>query len=108
MIKRLNGAPGAVPPRAAIPAHEERAVPQPPAQAPQPAPAQRTCLLVDDSRMIRKVSRRIVESVGYAVIEAPNLAAAEKIGAEFVQLHIDNHMPDITVEIRQIDGGYNF
>lgn len=44
---------------------------------------------------------------GYAVIEAPDLAAAEKIGAEFVQLHIDNHMPDITVEIRQIDGGYN-
>jgi two-component system chemotaxis response regulator CheY len=72
LIKRLNGAPGAVPPRAAIPAHEERAVPQPPSQAPQPAPAQRTCLLVDDSRMIRKVSRRIVESVGYAVIEAEN------------------------------------
>ena len=45
---------------------------------------------------------------GYAVVEAPNLAAAEKIGAEFVQLHIDNRMPDITVEIRQIDGGYNF
>jgi hypothetical protein len=45
---------------------------------------------------------------GYAVVEAPSLEAAEKIGAEFVQLHIDNHMPDITVEIREIDGGYNF
>ncbi|MFA9199755.1 MAG: response regulator [Cypionkella sp.] len=30
------------------------------------------CLLVDDSRMIRKVARRIVESVGYAVVEAEN------------------------------------
>ncbi|WP_267896439.1 response regulator [Tsuneonella amylolytica] len=36
------------------------------------APARRTCLLVDDSRMIRKVARRIVESVGYAVVEAEN------------------------------------
>nr|WP_074428292.1 response regulator [Tsuneonella dongtanensis] len=33
---------------------------------------QRTCLVVDDSRMIRKVARRIVESVGYTVIEAEN------------------------------------
>jgi two-component system chemotaxis response regulator CheY len=32
----------------------------------------RTCLLVDDSRMIRKVARRIVESVGYSVVEAEN------------------------------------
>lgn len=42
--------------------------------APRPAPQaqQRTCLLVDDSRMIRKVARRIVESVGYAVVEAEN------------------------------------
>ena len=40
--------------------------------APQPAAGPRTCLLVDDSRMIRKVARRIVEGVGYAVIEAEN------------------------------------
>jgi hypothetical protein len=45
---------------------------------------------------------------GYAVVEAPDLEAAEKIGADFVQLHIDNGMPDITVEVRQIDGGYNY
>lgn len=32
----------------------------------------RTCLIVDDSRVIRKVSRRIVESLGYAVTEAEN------------------------------------
>jgi hypothetical protein len=45
---------------------------------------------------------------GYAVIEAPNDEAAAKVGAEFVQLHIDAGMPDITVEIRAIDGGYNY
>jgi two-component system chemotaxis response regulator CheY len=74
LIKRLNAAPGAPSPRAAIPANEQPAAPAPqqPAPAPQAPPAQRTCLLVDDSRMIRKVSRRIVESVGYAVIEAEN------------------------------------
>ena len=38
--------------------------------APQPGP--RTCLIVDDSRMIRKVARRIVESIGYTVVEAEN------------------------------------
>ncbi len=43
----------------------------------EPAPAapprtQRICLLVDDSRMIRKIARRIVESIGYAVVEAEN------------------------------------
>jgi hypothetical protein len=45
---------------------------------------------------------------GYAVIEAVDDAAAAKVGAEFVQLHIDSGMPDITVEIRAIDGGYNY
>ncbi|MXO74544.1 response regulator [Altererythrobacter aerius] len=54
------GAPAAVPPPAPHPAT---------AAAPR---AQRTCLLVDDSRMIRKVARRIVEGAGYAVVEAEN------------------------------------
>ncbi len=54
-----------MPPRAAIPQQDQA----PPAA---PAPAQRTCLLVDDSRMIRKVARRIVEGAGYAVTEAEN------------------------------------
>jgi two-component system chemotaxis response regulator CheY len=62
----MNGSSDPVPPRAAIAANE-----QPPA-APAPQTAQRICLLVDDSRMIRKISRKIVESVGYAVIEAEN------------------------------------
>jgi two-component system chemotaxis response regulator CheY len=39
---------------------------------PQSRGTTRTCLVVDDSRMIRKVARRIVEGVGYTVIEAEN------------------------------------
>jgi two-component system chemotaxis response regulator CheY len=37
-----------------------------------PPQAQRQCLIVDDSRVVRKVSRRIVESLGYQVTEAEN------------------------------------
>ena len=71
---------GAVPPRADIPQPAPAAAPapQPSAQAPAsaapvaPPRAQQVCLLVDDSRMIRKVARRIVENAGYAVLEAEN------------------------------------
>jgi two-component system chemotaxis response regulator CheY len=63
LIKRLNGSPEPLPARAAAP----QAAP-----ASTPVTAQKTCLLVDDSRMIRKISRRIVESVGYLVVEAEN------------------------------------
>ena len=45
---------------------------------------------------------------GYAVIEAPDQKAAVEIAKTFVQLHIDSGMPDVTVEVRQIDGGYNY
>lgn len=45
---------------------------------------------------------------GYAVIEAPSDEAAAKVAAEFVQLHIDSGMPDIMVEVRAIEGGYNY
>ncbi len=68
----MNGAGGAVPPRANI-QQPEAPAPAPAQSAPSAQPqAQRVCLLVDDSRMIRKVARRIVESVGYAVVEAEN------------------------------------
>lgn len=33
---------------------------------------QRRCLIVDDSRVVRKVSRRIAESLGFTVVEAEN------------------------------------
>ncbi|HTR17575.1 MAG TPA: response regulator [Acetobacteraceae bacterium] len=32
----------------------------------------RTCLVVDDSRVVRKVARRILENQGFAVTEAEN------------------------------------
>jgi two-component system chemotaxis response regulator CheY len=34
------------------------------------APPSRTCLVVDDSRVVRKVSRRILEDLGFEVAEA--------------------------------------
>ena len=36
------------------------------------APRPRTCLIVDDSRVVRKVSRPMLESFGYMVTEAEN------------------------------------
>lgn len=42
-----------------------------PAAQPQ-ATRPRTCLLVDDLRMIRKVARQIIEDLGYQVSEAEN------------------------------------
>jgi two-component system, chemotaxis family, chemotaxis protein CheY len=63
LIKRLGAAEPAPAPPAVVP-DAGLATPQ--------QKAQRTCLVVDDSRMIRKVARRIVESVGYAVVEAEN------------------------------------
>jgi two-component system, chemotaxis family, chemotaxis protein CheY len=58
--------------RAAIPAVQA----SPPAPIPPrsiaPAPLPRTCLIVDDSRVVRKVSRPMIESLGYTVIEAEN------------------------------------
>jgi len=38
--------------------------------------APRTCLVVDDSRVIRKVAGRIVEELGFAVMEAADGAEA--------------------------------
>jgi two-component system, chemotaxis family, chemotaxis protein CheY len=32
----------------------------------------RTCLVVDDSRVVRRVARRILEAHGFAVAEAEN------------------------------------
>ena len=59
--------------RAAIPA--EQAAPLPSVAASPVAAVRagpRQCLIVDDSRVVRKVSRRIVEDLGYVVIEAEN------------------------------------
>ncbi len=45
---------------------------------------------------------------GYAVIEAPDQDAAAALAAQFLQMHIDNGMPDVTLELREIVGGVNY
>lgn len=47
------------------------------------------CLIVDDSRVIRKVSRHMVETLGLHVEEAGN-------GAEALE-HCDQAMPDVII-----------
>lgn len=64
LIKRSQAAA----PRAVEPTPVE---PAPVVEAPK-APAGRRGLIVDDSRVIRKVSRRILEALGYTVSEAEN------------------------------------
>lgn len=49
----------------------------------------KTCLIVDDSRVIRKVSRHILETLGFAVDEAEN-------GQDGLD-HCDAHMPDVVL-----------
>jgi two-component system chemotaxis response regulator CheY len=54
------------------------------------AVAARTCLVVDDSRVVRKVARRILEASGFAVEEAEDgavaLAACRRRLPDFVLL----------------------
>ena len=45
---------------------------------------------------------------GHAVFEAPDLDAATRLAAEFLQMHIDNGLSDITLELREIAGGANY
>jgi hypothetical protein len=45
---------------------------------------------------------------GYAVIEAPDQDAAVAIAAKFLQMHIDNGLPNMTLEVRAIEGGVNY
>ena len=49
----------------------------------------RTCLIVDDSRIIRKVARRIVESLGFEVDEAAD-------GVEALS-YCNGMMPDVVL-----------
>ena len=62
--------------------------------------------LATDRRPLRRGQggrRRLCRARGAGPSRPPSASAAE-----FVQLHIDNGMPDITVEVRAIDGGYNY
>lgn len=47
----------------------------------------KTCLIVDDSRVIRKVSRHILETLGFAVDEAEN----GRVGLDYCEAQ----MPDV-------------
>ena len=72
----------------------------------------KTCLIVDDSRVIRKVSRHILETLGFAVEEAENgklaLDACEAAMPDVVLL--DWNMPvmdglEFLAQLRKLDGG---
>ena len=45
---------------------------------------------------------------GYAIMEFPTKAAAIEAATAFVNLHIENGVPNIDLQVRPIDGGYNF
>lgn len=72
----------------------------------------KTCLIVDDSRVIRKVSRHILETLGFTVEEAENgqdgLDKCEGVMPDVVLL--DWNMPvmsgiEFIKHLRQRDGG---
>lgn len=71
-----------------------------------------SCLLVDDSRVVRKVARRIIEEIGFECVEAED---GEKAFST-----CQDHMPDVILldwnmpvmsglecmeKIRELDGG---
>jgi two-component system chemotaxis response regulator CheY len=101
---------------APLPAETEpAAAAAPAAAAPAPrAPSSqpRRCLLVDDSRVVRKVANRIISSLGYVVTEAENgeeaLARCKAAMPDLILL--DWEMPVMTgvqfvAALRQIGGG---
>lgn len=72
----------------------------------------KTCLIVDDSRVIRKVSRHILETLGFSVNEAENgKAGLEACEAEMPDVVLlDWNMPVMTgiefiTQLRQRPGG---
>jgi two-component system chemotaxis response regulator CheY len=56
-----------------------------------------TCLIVDDSRVVRRVSRRIFEALGYEVSEAEDGVDALKKCEFFTPdlIMLDWHMPEM-------------
>jgi two-component system, chemotaxis family, chemotaxis protein CheY len=72
----------------------------------------KTCLVVDDSGVVRKIARRILEEIGFAVIEAEDgeqaLEACKKSLPEAILL--DWNMPvmdgyDFLGRLRRMPGG---
>ena len=71
-----------------------------------------TCLVVDDSAVIRKVARRIIEDIGYAVIEAEDGDSALDLCAASMPdvILLDWNMPNrdgfaFLQELRQSEEG---
>jgi two-component system chemotaxis response regulator CheY len=72
----------------------------------------KTCLVVDDSRVIRKVARRIIEGFGFQVEEAPDGAEALEFCRASMPnaILLDRNMPvmngiDFVKTLRQEPGG---
>lgn len=79
---------------------------------PAAPPRVRRCLLVDDSRVMRKLAHRIISGLGYDVIEAENgeeaLARCKAAMPDLILL--DWEMPvmsgvQFVAALRRIDGG---
>ena len=92
--------------------------PRPPGTRPaperNPTLSSRLCLIVDDSRIIRKVSRRIVEALGFDVDEAADGAEALTFctGAMPDVILLDWNMPvmdglEFLTSLRAEEGGEN-
>ena len=74
----------------------------------------KTCLVVDDSRVVRKVARRIVEDLGFTAIEAEDgvFALDECKKAMPTAVLLDWNMPNMTgieflIELRKLSNGGN-
>ena len=72
----------------------------------------RTCLVVDDSRVVRKVARRILEDLGYRVAEAEDGVGALELCRSFMPqaVLLDWRMPsmdgaEFVRRLRQEPGG---
>ena len=55
----------------------------------------KTCMIVDDSKIVRKVTRRMMEAIGYTVYEAEHGEEALKVFKEHQPplILLDWHMP---------------
>jgi len=113
LIKRLSpesvGRTGLIPAEPEAQAAVSAAVPD---DVPAVPSRPRRCLLVDDSRVMRKVAQRIISGLGYEVTEAENgeeaLARCKVTMPDLILL--DWEMPVMTgvqfvAALRRIDGG---
>lgn len=72
----------------------------------------KSCLVVDDSKVVRMVARKILEGLNFQIVEAENgqIAMAECVKAMPDAILLDWHMPvmsgiDFLRGLRKMDGG---